>query len=178
MISYIFKSEPTLYDWEIKAAEEDKRKREEKKKQKELRKKKVIEESLEPYKNHPISDEIKEKIKNIALARDMRKEHYETNHWYDSFNECDSLREYGVLNIPYSHCQPVYILDKNKNIIDWVESKNEVSTWIKENGYWFKSPGRSTIYEYIKHGRLYKNQLYFVEISKYEEFMEEKSKKN
>lgn len=68
--------------------------------------------------------------------------------------------------------KPVYILDTDLNIFDMVTSVERVGNWIRDNGYNPTAPGRTTIFEYMKSKRLYKDQLYFVESKKYEEFIE------
>ncbi|UAK16117.1 hypothetical protein [Sporolactobacillus terrae] len=67
---------------------------------------------------------------------------------------------------------PMYILDKNKNIIGFVQSKNLIGDWVVKNGYNYKRLGRTTVFEYIRNRALYKDKLYFVPCDEYEKFME------
>lgn len=121
---------------------------------------------------HPINEQIKNQIAEIEDARATLK-HFRNQGYAGQFEL--AFNGVSVSTLPPTHSQPVYIINKDLEIIARVESKRLVGPWIKKNGYWFKVPGRSTIYEYIKDRKLYKNKLYFVEVSRYEEFMKEKS---
>ncbi|GAQ19935.1 hypothetical protein OPHB3_3920 [Oceanobacillus picturae] len=69
---------------------------------------------------------------------------------------------------------PVYILDKDFNIVNLVTSKNLIGNWVHENGYSKKRLGRTTIFEYIRNETLYKDRFYFVPSQNYDDFIDRK----
>ncbi|QDP39436.1 hypothetical protein [Radiobacillus deserti] len=126
-----------------------------------------------PY-DHPVTEEIKRQFAQIQLTRKMKTEHNKNNPRWISWNECDGLRTYGILEVPYNHSQAVYILDSNFNIIDWVEAKYEVGYWLKSNSPFKKGFSRRLVYEYIKEQKLYKDKYYFVTVKEYKDFIRSK----
>ncbi|MDN4493361.1 hypothetical protein [Ureibacillus aquaedulcis] len=125
---------------------------------------------------HPINEQIRKQVEDIEKIKEelaFLKERYPRRS-FEGYSELFVFNGVSKGDIPAPHSRPVYILNKELQIIARVEEIHLVGPWISKKKYWFKAPGRSTIYEYIKRKLLYKEQLYFVEVSKYEEFMKYK----
>lgn len=136
---------------------------------------KKIQAYVYPY-DHPIPEHARVKIAKIELVRSKRNEHNKTHPQWNRWGQSKEQYEFLEGTLSPEHVQSVYIISKDLEIIDWVESKNDVGYWVFRNGYRNKALGRSTVYEYIKNRWMYKDQFYFVPVKEYEEFIE--SKKN
>ncbi|HGO9419703.1 TPA: hypothetical protein ACLBZ1_002326 [Bacillus cereus] len=148
MIDYSKIMKPrTVYDWEIKRHEDWEKKREQEKKEAA-----ILREKLEMEANKR-TEKFVEQFKKHLISEEMIKQ----------------LRKISPAN--RKRVDPVYILDKQLDIVAVVESKNLVGTWLYKNGYSKKALGRTTIFEYIRNRWEYKNMFYFVEAKNFEEFI-------
>ncbi|MFD4819537.1 hypothetical protein [Peribacillus butanolivorans] len=137
----------TVYDWQIEM-------------QKEYKKKQKLEEI-----------EVARLEEKRIQAENAKTEEFIT--FYKKHPISDEIIEQLKLIEPSKRARvnPVYFLDKQLNIIGIVESKNLVGSWIYKNGYRNKILGRTTVFEYIRNRRLYKDKLYFVPCTEYQDFL-------
>jgi hypothetical protein len=122
---------------------------------------------------HPITEQIQKQVADIENARSGMKWKRENRSVWNTGDvyefSFDGVRRWLV---PPLHAQPVYVLDKELNIIARVEAKNRIVDWIEKNVG--KRVTGQTAYRYFSSGQLYKGKYHFVPVHKYEEFMEAK----
>jgi len=157
---------------------EGQRKRLQNEKQKKIEKvQKFVQEYQYPY-NHPIPEHVHKSIAKIEYVRSLRNYENETTpHWNSWVMGKDEAELLGKKIFPDAS-DPIYIIDKDLNIVGWEPTRNDARDWILLNKLWYKPLGRTTMYEYIKNRWLYKGQVYFVPVKEYEGFMKEKLKQN
>lgn len=146
------------------------------KKEKEEEIQKFLQEFQYPY-NHPIPESVRNDIAKLEYVRSIRNDlNQRTPHWQVWSMSQEDMELLGQQTFPDTS-NPIYIIDKELDIIDWVPTRNAACNWVLTNNIWYKHLGRTTMYEYIKNRWLYKKQIYFVPVKEYEEFIEEKLKK-
>lgn len=126
------------------------------------------------YDKHPVPEQVKEQVIAIEYVNKERAEFrpsYNGHYWFQHSSDYVFNGVY-VDKLEPPNCQPIYILDKDLNIVARVESKNLVGKWIEKNGYWRRSLGRTTAYEYVKNKWLYKDKFYFIPVTEYEAIIE------
>ncbi|HDR7385741.1 hypothetical protein COL48_08785 [Bacillus toyonensis] len=175
MINYNFVSR----DDGPKDPEERKRQRKERarieKEERERNREQEIQDFIYPY-EHPIPELVRRKIAKIEIIRKSKREHITRNpNWNKWCMNKEQILFIGSVFLPPEHSQSVYILDKEMNIIDWVEAKRKVGLWLRRSKKFNKGYGRTLLYGYIKNRALYKDTFYFVPVKEYEDFMKEKS---
>lgn len=120
-----------------------------------------------PY-DHPIPEHVRRAVAKIEYVRSLRDDlNRKTPHWQVWSMSKDDMEFLGRKTFPDTS-DPIYIIDKDLNIIDWVPTRNSARSWVVSSGFWYKQLGRSTMYEYIKNRWLYKNQVFFVPLKEYE----------
>ncbi|MDG0062105.1 hypothetical protein [Priestia sp. P5] len=167
MIDYSRVMKPTK---NIEISEEERKKIEKIKAEK--KEAEVEELVFKKYGYHPLPDQVKDQVVEIEKARQQQSK--VSHNWnYDRQYAFNGITR---MPLPYEHCQPVYILDKDFNIIARVEAKNLVRRWlIRNEDIWITD---KTVYRYLTSGKLFRGQYYFVSVNTYEEFISEKKNKS